>query len=248
MKIQIFSDIHAEGWADPARLWTYVTPQADVAIVAGDIDARVYEATVREIAGEFKKVFVLLGNHEFYRKDITWRPDITRMPENVTLLDRSAEEYEGVLFAGATLWSDMKNGDPFLAQSADRCINDFRVISTGKGRAFKARDAADIHYKDKEFLDTIVELNRGKKLVIATHFMPSYALVHEKWKGGGTDELNYYFSANCDDLVTKSEAALWVFGHTHDRRDMMIGNVRCVCNPLGYARENPDFTDMIVEI
>ena len=60
--------------------------------------------------------------------------------------------------------------------------------------------------------------------------------------------VNRYFSAGCDELIAKSEAAMWVFGHTHDFIDEELHGVKCVCNPLGYPRENPLYEDLIIDV
>lgn len=247
MKLQIFSDVHMEAYHSPTSLWKYIKPQADIAIVAGDIDARKFEETISEIADKFETVICTLGNHSWYHKDINWRPDASLVPSNVHILDSTTYVHEDVVFVGSALWSDFKNEDWFVVHSAQDVINDFHAIGNGS-RLFTARDAAILHKKEKAYIKHVTEENRGKKIVIVTHFIPSYIFVHEKWKRGNSDLLNYYFSSSCDDLIETCEAKLWVFGHTHDRVDKEVCGTRFVCNPLGYPRENNDFTDMVVEI
>lgn len=253
MDIQIFSDFHGEAYTGrPETIWAYVTPMADVAVVAGDIDSRNFETTINEIASKFQHVICVAGNHEWYRRDISWRPDPTLMASNVHFLDRSAVMIDGVQFAGATLWPDFKNQDWHVMHSANDGINDFHVIRKGD-RKFKAHDALELHHKDRGYLRAVIDnpIHDESKLVIVTHFMPSYNLVHEKWRALGTDMLNYYFSCSCDDLIEHAGQVgvpAWIFGHTHDRRDMMLGDVRCVCNPIGYPRENPGYQDMVITI
>jgi predicted phosphodiesterase len=103
------------------------------------------------------------------------------------------------------------------------------------------------HKQEKEWLKIVLEQNTAKKVVVVTHFLPSYQLVHERWKNSSNDTLNYYFSAGCDELINPKYVDAWIFGHTHDRRDTTINNVPMYCNPLGYAGKNR-FQEMIVEI
>lgn len=250
MDIQIFSDFHGEAYQGrPDTIWQYVTPMAPVAVVAGDIDAKNFETTINEIATKFEHVVCLGGNHEWYKRDISWRPDPALMAPNVYFLDRSSVRIEDVLFAGATLWTDFKNMDWHTVHAANDGINDFHLIRKGD-RKFKANDAYELHLKDHGYLDAVFgnPIHDESKLVVVTHFMPSYQLVHEKWKNMGSDMLNYYFSASCDGLIEKCGADAWIFGHTHDRRDIMLGDVRCVCNPIGYPRENPGYQDMVITV
>lgn len=252
MKIQIFSDLHGEAYFNPKNdrsfLWRYVEPSAPVAIVAGDIDSRQFVETLNEIATKFEKVIAVMGNHEWYHKDISWRPDITKLASNVSLLTPGVCEYEDVVFIGGTLWTDFNNNDFFVIHSANKGINDFYIISDGEHK-YTAQECSLVHQKERKFFDMMIEKYRGKKIVIVSHFLPSYELVHPKWKNPSTDTLNRYFSSNCDDLIEKSEASLWVFGHTHDQRDMEIHGVRCVCNPIGYPGEKKNIQkDFVVEI
>lgn len=242
MKLQILSDLHCEAYANPSHIWRFITPQAPTALIAGDIDSRKFEATLTELATKFEKVIAVLGNHEYYHKSINWKPDLSQLPANVTILNPGTVEHEGVLFIGATLWTDFKNQDWFVMHAAKNGISDFHVI-----RDFSPDKAYNRFMLEKAYIRKMLELNRGKKTVILTHFVPSYNLINQRWKKF-ENMLNYYFSANCDDLIEDSEVALWVFGHTHDPCDIELGGVRCVCNPLGYPKENPTYRDLIIEV
>lgn len=256
MNLQIFSDIHTDFLKDKKKLWDVVTPKAPIAIVAGDIDAKEFEVTVTEIASKFEKVFLCYGNHEWYHKDIEWRPDMSLIPKNVTILDRTSEEYQGVLFLGCTLWTDFKNKDWVVMRSANDGINDFHVIRANNGGTrFTAEMAYEKHLHDKSWLKTMIEQNRGKDIVIVTHFMPSYQCVHDMWKGSGNDMLNHYFSANCDDLLEMCEAKAWVNGHSHNKNwEMKLGSTTIWANPLGYhlgkeqTKMGDKYQDLVITI
>ncbi len=250
MKLQIFSDIHGEAYHETGFIWDYVEPAAPIAVVAGDIHSRKFEEMVNEIATKFERVICVLGNHEWYRRDISWRPDGALMNPKVTVLDRNVLEIDDVAFVGATLWTDFKRQDFHVMTSAKTCINDFKMIRTHNGTdPFTPKMAVEKYLREKEYIDLLSEKYRTKKLVIVTHFMPSYKLVREHWKQPHSDLLNYYFSASCDDLIEKSEAKLWINGHTHDAYDEVHYGVRCVCNPLGYPGENKEYNkSKVVEI
>lgn len=257
MKAQIFSDIHGEGWQPFGRIWKKVVPQAPLAIVAGDIHSRNFEDQLNEISTKFEKVIAVYGNHEWYGRDISWKHDPKSLAPNVSVLDCGVTNFEDVTFLGCTLWTDFRNADWFVMKSADDGVNDFHVITNHAsipGTRFTARACLDKHYKEKAWLKTAIEENRGKKIVIVTHFMPSYACVHPKWKQCSTDIINYYFSAQCDDLIEICEAKAWIFGHTHDRRDLTLGEVPMYCNPMGYGLGaetrawGQDYQDMVIEL
>ena len=136
MKIGLVSDLHIDisGYQE--------LPGGDVLIIAGDVcEARAatkeFHSTklLYRLPGSFpcadffefecakyKKVFYVLGNHEHYGgKFWKTKPELEKMmPDNVTILENQCEEYEGVLFVGATLWTDMNRADPLvLAQIAN---------------------------------------------------------------------------------------------------------------------------------
>ena len=48
--------------------------------------------------------------------------------------------------------------------------------------------------------------------------------------------MNPYFTANMEEYM--GWEGLWLYGHTHDSGDFMIGDTRVVGNPRGYGHEN----------
>ena len=71
------------------------------------------------ISKNFKKSFVIAGNHEYYNKlkDMNetrlFLIDYFTQFDNITFLDNSFEDYEGYCFIGTTLWSRITNPDFF---------------------------------------------------------------------------------------------------------------------------------------
>lgn len=256
MKLQIFSDIHGEGWQPFSKLWDIVTPQAEIAVVAGDIHSRNFEDQLNEISTKFEHVIAVYGNHEFYGKDIAWKADPKSLADNVHVLDCSSFQIGDTLFLGCTLWTDFKNEDWFVLMAADKGINDFYVVTDNNGGTrFTAKAAATKHYMERNWLKRMIELNRDKEIVIVTHFMPSYGCIHERWKTTSSDTLNYYFSAQCDDIIEMCEAKAWIFGHTHDRRELTMAGVPMYCNPMGYGlgkevrqMQGRSYQEMIIEV
>jgi predicted phosphodiesterase len=247
MKIQIFSDTHLEAYASSEVIWKFIKPLAPVAIVAGDIDSRHFERTLTELAKKFERVIAVYGNHEFYHKDISWRPDFSQIPENVSILDRSVVEIDGSLIVGATLWSDFKNSNQFVVDSSKRGINDFHIISD-KGNRFTPQAAAGLYQEDKQYINKILDINDGKKVVVVTHFIPGYQFVNPMYKGNSMDTLNYYFSANCEDIIQRSKVDTWVFGHSHSFHESFERGTHFISNPYGYPREIKTYRDLVIEV
>lgn len=256
MDIQVFSDIHGEAYCNQNFIWNHVKPQARVAVVAGDIHSKKLESQLNEIASRFNHVVCVLGNHEFYGRDIDWRPDPKKLRKNVHLLDRGVWQYYNTVFIGVTLWTDFKNQDFFVMHMADSHINDFYAVSTNNGGTkFSPKMAYELHRHDRAYLKMMIEKFRAekKRIVVVTHFMPSYDLVDAKWKGNpGTDTLNWYFSAQCDDLMDMDGISAWICGHSHDESYRVINGCQFVRNPLGYPRERDrnghPYKDVIVPL
>jgi len=255
MKIRLLSDLHTE-----FRLPYKTHPMSeylgeDVLVLAGDI-ASGSTNTVNVIRHfkdlGFPHIVYVPGNHEYYGTDFD---DFNHKMmqkcaqlDGVHFLNPGSVEIDGVLFVGATLWTNFGD-NPFSQSAAKRGINDFRVIRAGQHN-FTPQMAVDWHLKDKQFIKMMIEQFRqqGKKIVVVTHFMPSYECVQPKWKQNpGTDTLNWYFSAQCDDLLQMEGIKYWINGHTHDAYDMELHGTRIVCNPLGYPNENT-FENKVINI
>lgn len=252
MHIQLISDLHGECLGSPKELWNFITPTASIAVVAGDIHSYRLEDTLNELSTRFEKVIAILGNHDYYAKDISsYAPDKSLLNDNVIILNRDCYELDDTVFIGCTLWSDFKNNDFRVNRLANYNISDFSRIKKNHFVRFTPDDAIEIFNLDKQFIIDSIEKykNTGKKIVVITHFLPSFKLIHPKWTVNEND-LNYYFSSNCDDIIGKYGNAIsaWFFGHTHDATDIMLGDLRCVCNPLGYPNENINYETKIIQL
>ncbi len=146
IEFQICSDLHLEFEKSPptfASVLDRAPPSCRFLALLGDIGVAVnpsYRRFIESCAddGGFERVFVVAGNHEFYRGDV--RPvlqeiaDIAQSRDAVTLLHRSsavvASGERRVRVIGSTLWTHV---DATAAQVVSIRVNDFRMISNGLG-------------------------------------------------------------------------------------------------------------------
>jgi len=251
MKIHILGDLHNE--FEPFK-----PPEtdADLVILAGDTDIGTKGIDWAKDAFAGKPVLYVPGNHEYYGE--VYQQLRAKMQEaaagsNVHILDCGKFEQDGVVFLGATLWTDFNLfGYQHLAMlHAQNNMNDFARIRTLPAcKSFKPQDTLESHIEEKSWLEKELKAAAGKKVVVVTHHLPSLQSVPRLRKN---DPLTPAFASRLDELVAGSGAVLWVHGHTHTACDYRIGETRVVCNPRGYTggyyQEHTGYDpDLVVEI
>lgn len=242
MKLFVISDLHLEHgtvWKPRKKDLT-----ADVIILAGDIHegAQAFNWIDKTFPG--KPVIYIAGNHEFYnnqhpglRIQLNWE---AHKHPNIHYLDDSSVEIGGVLFIGATLWTDYKlfHTQPYSMYACNNKMADHDVIYMDRKR-FLAQDALELHEASVKHIEEELFRVRNtdspekQKTVVITHHCPSSMSVPEMYK---MDEITPGFSSDLSPLIFKYEPTLWIHGHTHTQFDYELGATRVVCNPHGYPR------------
>lgn len=230
MHVQILSDLHLE-FLSPKRiknLLASIKPVGTVLVLAGDIGTPAqYHQVLETVAPLFEKIFVVLGNHEYYKqKDMMsvhqTIQSICDQWHNVSFLSSSYEHYHNYRWIGTTLWSKI----------------DTPLYHTNDTRLIKGMDIAIYNQLYQESVDFLTEtLETSDPCIVITHYLPSEQLIHEKYK---SDPYNQWFASSLDDLIEKHthHLPLWIYGHTHDPSDKILFKTRMVCNPFGYENEN----------
>lgn len=247
MKIRIMSDLHTEGLRGRAlSTFSWATYNGeDVLVLAGDIAVGMIPTAdvIRQFLDlGFPRIIYVMGNHENYHhsyEDLMYfAPDLRSELNDprVTVLNcHEVLTIEDVAFFGGTLWTNFDN-DNTVMEVSKTFINDFKVID-----GFTPARAAAINLTQAQYIKHMYEQISGKKVII-THFMPARECVHPRWQGSATTNmLNGYFSNDLGSWIKTLTNTTWIYGHTHDPADFMLGNTRMVCNPRGYTNENrPD--------
>jgi Icc-related predicted phosphoesterase len=248
MKINLVSDLHLD-ISKHLEL-----PGGEVLIVAGDaFESRDYirEYHSTHIIGErrtpctdffidqcakYDKVFYVLGNHEFYNGK-TWKVanELRQvLPKNVTLLDDSKEEYNGVTFIGSTLWTDCDKADPLKMMIARTAMNDYRRITHcdefGNYRKLHPSDTVKMFVKSKRFIEE--SLVGVEKAVVVTHHGPSWWSIPDEYIG--YDNNHCYVSDLHEFIMDRPQIRAWCHGHVHTACSYDIGTTTVHCNPRGY--------------
>jgi Icc-related predicted phosphoesterase len=252
MRIVPFSDIHNE-----QRGTKYIpeVPDADVCIVAGDMDEPIAASIeyLQETLGKRMEVIYVAGNHDHWNH--TYRDNIKaayaasdRCP-NVHFLENEVIVIDGVRFIGATLWTDYrwKGKDPLFAkQNAERVIEDYKLIgwSDRPKTLIRADNLEQEHYRSRRFIQDALKVPFEGPTVVVTHHGPHPRSVFHWYEG---DMLTAAYTSDLSEIIFKGAPALWVHGHTHRSFDYQVFDTRIVCNPVGYeGTENPDFNPNLV--
>lgn len=240
MKIRLLSDVHHEFYED-TRL--YSNKGEDVLVIAGDLHVghdKCWRA-LKQFAEHVPHVVYVPGNHEYYHQTIAEFDDyITRFSQgtNIHFLNPGRVTLDGVTFIGAALWTDFDNSD-FNKFYCGRHINDFRTIKNFS--ADKCQDLNRLHYG---YIKQQYEAVEGPKVVV-THFLPDHACVAAQYRG--PDIINHYFANNLGHWIQDLEDTTWLFGHTHDNVDIVIGETRVIANPYGYNR-NEHYIERLITV
>jgi Icc-related predicted phosphoesterase len=137
---------------------------------------------------------------------------------------------------GATLWTDhCLDGRANLANArstARKSMNDYASIRLA-GRKLTPQTTEAFHRASLEALKHArATLPPDHAFVVVTHHGPHPASIHPRYAG---TNVNPCFASDLSDLIRELRPALWVHGHTHASRDVVVeGCTHLVCNPRGY--------------
>jgi Icc-related predicted phosphoesterase len=217
-----------------------IEPTGEVLILAGDItNAKYYDDPrpiekqfFKTLSEQFERVFIIAGNHEFYRSwdiSILEKPLRREIESNVFLLNNQMIEYKNVAFFFTTLWSDINQLDEGYVR---RSMPDFSLISYHK-KNLLIKQYNHLHKQALEFLDNSLPQSRNSKKVVVSHHLPSLQCVHTDHIGS---RLGSAFATDLDGFILKHQPDYWIYGHSHrNRSEIEIGKTKLLTNQLGYV-------------
>jgi predicted phosphodiesterase len=251
MKFKLLSDLHLEFYNADKFMWKPEVTDEDkdiVLLLAGDIHVGgKAEPWIREMCERFKTVVYILGNHEFYHREMNHIRDFWRdveMPDNFIFLDDDMLILDNVRILGGTLWTHV--ADPFLIWQAKQAMADYQIIRIvdplGRNQRMNVGDTNKLHAETLRCFRDDFEMGWAGQTIVMTHHLPHPKCVATRFIG---NNLNNFFMTDLDDFIAEHDIDVWVHGHTHDNVDVEVHGTRILCNPMGYhGREmNKDFNE-----
>ena len=243
-RIQVLSDLHLEAGQQYS---SYDFPvAAPWLILAGDvgrlIDYEEYLGFISRQADRYERVFLALGNHEFFglehRTGIDTAHELVKEPRlggKVVLLHRNQWDDprpdSNLTILGCTLWSHV----PMHAREAvEKKVKDYREIHGWTTDKHNEQHGEDLSWLCQR-LDELATTAPGRHVLVVTHHAPA-----TKGTSSPRNEENPWSSAYATDVLGKDaerwrQVRIWIFGHTHYSTDFTVQSVRLIANQRGYV-------------
>lgn len=248
-KFYLASDLHLE-FGD---LRIENKDNVDCLILAGDVveieqlkkDGTTKKPYIAEffkhVNSEFKQVIWVPGNHEYYgcyfmQKTVDdarkWLE--TNGLTNISLCDMDTVLVNETPVHCATLWTDMNDGNEWVAYQIQNGLNDYKYIRgaspTRAGSRISTKEIEIIHSKHLRFLDEATA--DGKDCVVVTHHQPTLRALNSRY----VSDIDYAYASDLSDFfLDRPQIKVWCSGHTHaSMRQLDVGEQRFLTNCRGY--------------
>jgi len=252
MKIQYCSDLHLEFKENSEFLNANpIKPVGEILILAGDIFPLKHiediKGFINYVSDNFKEVYMIPGNHEWYRYNIPKEGDSldTDLRDNVHLINNKEVKIGDTNFIFSTMWSHVKRHN---AHEVAKTVNDFRLIGK-EGRTLTVPQFNKFHENALEFLKDAVKKSVGQKTVVITHHVPTIMNYPPEYINS---PINGAFAVELHDFILDSGVDYWIYGHHHRNiPEFNIGKTKMLTNQLGYVyyMEHKGFKlDALIEI
>lgn len=270
MRVHVFSDLHLEFGPIEFPPAVRSGALAELVLLAGDIDVK-RRGPDWAAATFAQRVAIIGGNHEAYGDSLYAVIAANRATaasasgdrrREIRFLERETWRMEAldgtpVRVIAATLWTDFGCFGPGLRSTAmawcHALMNDFRQIGIADApqretRRLEPMDVLRIHGMSRTFIEEELSAPFDGLTIVMTHHAPSARSLSGRYRG---DLIGAAYASDLEDLIERSQPALWVHGHIHESSDYAIGRTRVVCNPRGYTpfELNPRFDpELVVDI
>ncbi|MEP4534307.1 MAG: metallophosphoesterase [Cyclobacteriaceae bacterium] len=243
MILQFASDLHLEMPLNMAYIQkSPLIPSADILILAGDItylnDSNLGDSVFDQWSKDFKEVYIVPGNHEFYAKYFPISdafPTLKKeVKSNVYYLNNQTILFDKVRILFTTLFSHIPSEKAALVKGY---INDFygTRFERDSMKPLTLEQFNQCHIDCVHYLKSELEKPFDGTTIIVSHFAP----FNKKWIPQYPQfplDLSSFFHAELEWMCEQYAIDHWISGHTHISFDsFQIGNTWMHCNMLGYV-------------
>ncbi|KAL7933600.1 putative calcineurin-like phosphoesterase [Trichoderma chlorosporum] len=241
IRVQILSDLHLEIGQQYSSYTFPVT--APFLLLAGDIgrliDYDEYVVFLKAQASRYTKVFLVLGNHEFYGLDYDSGIETARrlseepsLRASVVLLNKSRwdDPDSDLTILGCTLWSAIPEESAAIIEQK---ISDFKKITGWTTQNHNQAYIEEAKWLREQVAQLAEDQSNPRQIIVATHHAP-----YSKGTSRPADSNNPWSPAFATDLITEGNwdiVRFWVFGHTHYSTDFLYNGIRLLANQRGYV-------------
>jgi Icc-related predicted phosphoesterase len=258
-RLYYVSDIHLEFRNEQFQIFPQTHQPQNVRnflALVGDIGSPLhssYEKFLAAHAPHYERIFLLIGNHEYYSVETSILTvtmgtienlikTITSKFSNITVLQKSAFMIEDTLFIGCTMWTQvnkiaearMKEYKRIHIMENITYQSQGRVGSYQRPRLINYQDIRKINKDHVEWLTKTISAaeGSGQKIIVLTHHAPSQTMVKTPY-----DDMSFNaYVSPCDHLFKKPIVA-WISGHTHESIEENINDIPSLSNCYGYPSQ-----------
>ena len=265
------SDLHVDHYINHrVSLENYINnalKPADVLCVAGDTcdDPHLFVEFYKAVSPRYKKIFVIFGNHDltvhnesYFRNNpftetqakLEFLKAETSKFGNVSILDGTVEEFEGVKFGGTMAFNDWTwafNLEPDPDGNIPKFLYNWHYWFDYVNWNYMNNKHPEILWSEMKKLDFVVA---QKPDIIMTHYIPLFFGVEKEYY---YSESTTYFYFNGEKYLDQlKDQSIWLAGHTHSVRtkDLVQGDGRTIhlkLNPVGYPNEDTGNAERMYE-
>lgn len=237
LSIQYCSDLHLEFPKNRAYFQANpIIPTGEILVLAGDIIPfqmiPYFDWFFDQIQTQFKVVYWIAGNHEYYGSDIAERSGAfhEKIRDNIHLVNNYRLDLEACTILFTTLWSDIL---PQNFRHIQRGMSDYHHIKNGE-HTFNPNDSTQLFKENMAFLTmALQDIKHIKNQIVVTHHVPTFKNYPPKFKNSS---LNNAFATELAPLILDHPITYWIYGHSHcNVPDFKIGNTILTNNQLGYV-------------
>lgn len=260
--MRLYSDLHQEHKFGKFKINKTIDEENQILILAGDIAHMKdiingeYDNFFNELNHRFYKIFYIMGNHEYYEKFTFGDKKASDKIKNyfskfekVNILDRYSNpvDVDGVLFVGATLFTDLNKMPPSLIEKSSNDFKLIKYVNEGRYSKFKPNHWLREFNLDFSYIAKVVKNNNDKKIVVITHHAvseKSFDFVEDP-----TSNYTEFYRSKLDNFIKDNDNIIfWAYGHIHTKEDFYVGKTRIKSNPIGYEKINDDEKESIINI